>query len=64
MKKEYSPPTVKALTPEEAKKLIAMHRNCTDEEAATYLASLRREQRDLPEGPSRKRSATPDRFGG
>lgn len=64
MKKAYSPPTVKTLTPEDAKKLIAMHRNFGDEEAATYHDSLRRKQRDLPEGPNQKCSAAPDRFGG
>jgi len=45
-KKPYSPPTVKTLTPEQAKKSIATHRKCTEEEAAQFLESLQRRQND------------------
>ena len=44
-KKPYSPPTVSTLTPEQARKLIADRNNCTEEEAAEFLESLQRQQR-------------------
>ena len=40
-KKSYSSPTVKKLTPEQAKKLIADRNNCSEEEAADSLNTLR-----------------------
>ena len=36
-KKPYSPLTVKTLTPEQARKVIADRKNCTEEEAAEFL---------------------------
>lgn len=44
-KKSYSPPTIRKLNPGQAKKLIADHRNCSEEEAAEFLDSLQRQQR-------------------
>ena len=43
-RKPYSPPTVKTLTPEQAKKIIADGKNCTEEEAVEFLESLQRER--------------------
>jgi hypothetical protein len=43
-KKPYSPPTVAKLTPEQAKQFVAHRTNCSDQEAADFLESLRREQ--------------------
>jgi hypothetical protein len=36
-KKPYSPPTLTKLTPEQAKKLVADRKNCSEEEAADLL---------------------------
>ena len=36
-KKPYSPPTLTKLTPEQAKTLLADHKNCGEEEAADLL---------------------------
>jgi len=36
-KKPYSPPTLAKLTPEQAKKLVADRKNCSEEEAADLL---------------------------
>ena len=44
-KKPYSPPTVRTLTLEQARKLIADRKNCTEGEASEFLESLRRQQR-------------------
>ena len=43
-KKPYSPPTVTKLTPERARQFVADRANCSDQEAADSLESLRREQ--------------------
>jgi hypothetical protein len=51
-KKPYSPPAVKILTPEQARKLIATRRNCTEEEAAKFLESLQQQQRQNDQGPN------------
>ena len=48
-KNPYSPPAVTKLTPEQAKKLVADHKSCSEEEAADFLKSLRREQRQKEE---------------
>jgi hypothetical protein len=58
MKKEpysYSPPTLRQLTPEQAKKLVADCKHCSEEEAAEFLESLRRQEQQKEE--KRKRSA-------
>jgi hypothetical protein len=44
-KKPYSSPTIRKLTPGQAKTLIADDRNCSEEEAAEFLESLQRQQR-------------------
>jgi hypothetical protein len=55
-KKAYSPPVLKSLTPEEAKKLILAGRNCSEEEATEFLNSRgpkshrTRDQYDHPAG--------------
>jgi len=36
-KKPYFPPTLKQLTREQAKKLVAVRKNCSEEEAADLL---------------------------
>ena len=43
-KKPYAPPTVTKLPPEQAKQFVADRTNCSDQEAADILESLRREQ--------------------
>ena len=45
-KKPYSPPTLRKLTPEQAKRPIADRKNCSEEEAAEFLKSLRRQQQN------------------
>jgi hypothetical protein len=44
-KKRYFPPALRDLTPEEAKKVIADGKNCSEEEAAKFLESLQRQKR-------------------
>ncbi|GEM_PF-5263776 len=44
-KKAYSSPTARKLTLGQAKKLIADHRNYSEEEAAEFLESLQRQRR-------------------
>lgn len=43
-KKPYSPPALRNLTPEQAKKLVADRKNCSEEEAAEFLESLQRQK--------------------
>ena len=43
-KKPYSPPALRNLTPEQAKKIIADSRDCSEEEAAEFLQSLLRQK--------------------
>lgn len=43
-KRPYSPPTATKLTLEQAKRFVAEHSDCTDQEAVGLLESLRREQ--------------------
>ena len=40
-KKLYSAPSLTKLTPEQARKLVANRRDCSEEEAADFLKSLR-----------------------
>jgi hypothetical protein len=66
-KKSYSSPTIRELTPEQAKKIVADRKGCSEEEAADFLESLQRLQQqndqkrnDPPNDPKereRKRSA-------
>jgi hypothetical protein len=42
-KTPYSPPAVTKLTPDQAKKLVADRKNCSEEEAAEFLESLRQQ---------------------
>jgi hypothetical protein len=42
-KQPYSPPSVRKLTLEQAKQFVACHTNCSHQEAAELLESLRRE---------------------
>jgi AmiR/NasT family two-component response regulator len=56
-KKPYSPPTLTKLTPEQAKKLVADRKNCSEEEAADFLNSLLRQQPNNAMDQKRKRSA-------
>lgn len=44
IKKRYSPPALRILTPEQAKKIIADGKNCSEEEAAEFLESLGRQK--------------------
>lgn len=41
-KKQYFSPALRNLTSEQAKQMIADGKNCSDEEAAEFLASLQR----------------------
>jgi uncharacterized Zn finger protein len=67
-KKPYSPPTVKTLTPEQARNFIADRKNYTEQEAAEFLESVQRQYEksnqkwdeapnDKKEKDTRKRSA-------
>jgi AmiR/NasT family two-component response regulator len=56
-KKPYSPPTLTKLTPEQAKKLVADRKNCSEEEAADFLNSLLRQKPNNAMDQKRKRSA-------
>ena len=46
-KQPYSPPSARKLTLEQAKQFVACHTNCSDQEAAELVESLRREQQSL-----------------
>jgi hypothetical protein len=46
-KQPYSPPSARKLTLEQAKQFVACHINCSDQEAAELVESLRREQQSL-----------------
>jgi|SRR5579862_1511270 len=46
-KTPYSPPTVKTLTPDQARQFIADRKNCTEEEAAEFVESLQRSREVL-----------------
>jgi hypothetical protein len=48
-KKPYSPPALRNLTPEQAKKIIADRKNCSEEEAGEFLESLRHRQQQNSE---------------
>jgi len=52
-KKSYSSPTVKKLTPEQAKKLLADRNNCSEEDS---LNTLRKQQQNIATDQKRKRS--------
>ena len=41
-KKRYASPTITKITPEEAKKFVADHKTCSDEEAAEFWKSLQK----------------------
>jgi len=56
-KKPYSPPAVTKLTPEQAKQLVADRKNCSEEEAAEFLQSLRKQQQNDSTDQQRRRSA-------
>jgi hypothetical protein len=43
-KKRYTPPALRNLTLEQAKKVIADGKNCSEEEAAEFLRSLQRQE--------------------
>jgi len=45
-KNRYSTPALTKLTPEQAIKLIADRKNCSEEEAAEFLQSLRQQQQN------------------
>lgn len=57
MKKLYNPPILTELTEEQAKKLVADRKNCTEEEAAELLKRLRKPLPNEGRGRKRKRSA-------
>jgi hypothetical protein len=43
-RKPYSPPAVKELTPDQARKFIADRKNFSEKEAAEFLESLQRQK--------------------
>jgi hypothetical protein len=55
-KETYSPPSVKRLTPEQARKFVVDRANCSEQEAEDFLESLRREwqQNDQHDDGKRK----------
>jgi len=56
-KKPYSSPAMTELTREQAIKLIAERRNCSDEEAAQFLKSLHKQTPGNRVDQERKRPA-------
>jgi hypothetical protein len=46
-KRPYFPPALRNLTPEQARKIIADGRNCSEEKAAEFLEAVRQQQRHL-----------------
>ena len=56
-KKPYSPPALTELTQEQAIKLVAKRKNCSEEEAAEFLESLRKQPPNDATDQKRKRSA-------
>ena len=56
-KKPYSPPSLTKLTPEQARKLVADRRNCSEEEAADFLKSL--QQQPLHDATDQQRKRSP-----
>ena len=57
-KKPYSAPTLKELNPEQAKKLVAERKLCSEKEAAiAFLNGLSRQQPSEAKDQKRKRSA-------
>ena len=56
-KKTYSPPTLTKLTLEQARKLVADRKNCSEEEAAEFLKSIRKQPTEDATDQQRKRSA-------
>lgn len=57
MKKVYKAPILTELTKEQAKKLVASRKNCTEEEAAKILKRLRIQLPNDSKDQKRKRSA-------
>ena len=56
-KKPYPSPTVTKLTPEQAKKLVADRNNCSEEEAADFLNTLRKQKQNNDADQKRECSA-------
>ena len=56
-KKLYSPPALTDLTREQAIKLVAKRKRCSEEDAADFLKSLRKQQQNDATNQKRKRSA-------
>lgn len=56
-KKPYSSPTLTRLTPEQAKKLVADRKHCSEDEAADFLKSLRRQPPNDATDQQRQQSA-------
>jgi len=55
-KKPYSTPTLSKLTPEQAKKVVADRKKCSEEEGAELLKSLRKQPPNDATDQKRKRS--------
>lgn len=59
-KKSYSPPALRSLTREQAKKLIADSKSCSEEEGGHFLESFRQRQHDQKQnGPMKEAKAKP-----
>jgi hypothetical protein len=56
-KKPYSPPAFTKLTPQQAGKVVADRKNCSDEEATDFLNAFIRQQPNNATDQKRKRSA-------
>jgi hypothetical protein len=56
-KKYYYPPTLTELTREPAIKLVADRKHCSEEEAAEFLKSFRKQAQSNPTNQKRERSS-------
>jgi hypothetical protein len=56
-KKPYFPPALKEITREQAIKLVMERKNCSEEEAARFVDSLKEEMQNDDTDQERKRSA-------
>ncbi len=63
-KRPYSSPALRNLTPEQAKKIIAERKNCSEEEAAQFLESLRHQRHSQEQnGPMNETKAPTPAWG-
>ena len=56
-KKPYFPPSLRELTPEQAKKIVMERKHCSEEEASELLNSLKQQPQQTGKDQERKRTA-------